>query len=52
LLKKIFLYDPKQRITAHEALQHPWFRESMVDDGTEAAKIRIQRETEQAGRYR
>ncbi|CAK7217832.1 serine threonine protein kinase CMGC group [Sporothrix curviconia] len=45
LLKRIFIYDPSQRITAKEALQHPWFREVAVqDDGTEAAKIRHQRE--------
>ncbi|CAK7268343.1 serine threonine protein kinase CMGC group [Sporothrix epigloea] len=45
LLKRIFVYDPSQRISAKEALQHPWFREVAVqDDGTEAAKIRLQRE--------
>ncbi|CAK7244430.1 MAG: serine threonine protein kinase CMGC group [Sporothrix thermara] len=45
LLKRIFIYDPSQRITAKEALEHPWFREVAVqDDGTEAAKIRLQRE--------
>jgi serine/threonine protein kinase len=41
LLKKIFVYDPARRLTAKEALQHPWFK--MVcspDDGTEAVKIR------------
>jgi dual-specificity kinase len=44
LLKKIFVYDPAQRITAKQALQHPWFKEvAHPDDGTEAAKIRIQR---------
>ncbi|KAI9669177.1 MAG: dual specificity protein kinase kns1 [Trizodia sp. TS-e1964] len=46
LLRKIFLYDPKQRITAKQALQHPWFKESIPDDGTEAAKIRVQRQLE------
>ena len=41
LLKKIFVYDPAQRITAKQALQHPWFREvAHPDDGTEAARIR------------
>lgn len=25
LLSKIFVYDPEQRITAQEALNHPWF---------------------------
>ncbi|CAK7235751.1 serine threonine protein kinase CMGC group [Sporothrix eucalyptigena] len=45
LLKRIFIYDPSQRITAKEALKHPWFSEIAVqDDGTEAAKIRLQRE--------
>jgi dual-specificity kinase len=44
LLRKIFVYDPEQRIKAHEALQHPWFKEGATpDDGTEAAKIRLQR---------
>ncbi|KAL9111695.1 MAG: hypothetical protein Q9227_003969 [Pyrenula ochraceoflavens] len=46
LLRKIFVYDPKNRITAKEALQHPWFKESIVDDGTEAIKIRDRREQE------
>jgi dual-specificity kinase len=41
LLQKIFVYDPAQRITAKQALQHPWFREvAHPDDGTEAARIR------------
>lgn len=44
LLTKIFIYDPAQRITAKEALNHPWFKEMAVaDDGTEAAKIRLER---------
>ena len=44
LLKKIFVYDPAERITAKEALKHPWFKEGATpDDGTEAAKIRMQR---------
>lgn len=46
LLKKIFVYDPKARITAKQALKHPWFRESIIDDGTEAARIRAERERE------
>jgi len=44
LLRQIFVYDPAQRITAKEALKHPWF--TMVpppDDGSEAAKIRLDR---------
>ncbi|KAL2022553.1 hypothetical protein VTK56DRAFT_5160 [Thermocarpiscus australiensis] len=53
LLQKIFVYDPAQRITAKQALQHPWFREvAHPDDGTEAARIRAeklrQREREMA----
>ncbi|KAF2726078.1 serine/threonine protein kinase [Polychaeton citri CBS 116435] len=44
LLRKIFVYDPKKRITAHEALKHPWFDEIVEDDGTEAGRIRVERE--------
>ncbi|KAF2103836.1 kinase-like protein [Rhizodiscina lignyota] len=40
LLRKIFVYNPAKRITAHEALKHPWFREALADDGTEAKRIR------------
>ncbi|KAF5014723.1 hypothetical protein F66182_14202, partial [Fusarium sp. NRRL 66182] len=36
LLQKIFVYDPKQRLTAKQALKHPWFKETITDDGTEA----------------
>lgn len=51
LLKKIFVYDPKKRITAKQALQHRWFRETLMDDGTEATKIRLQKErTEEKSR--
>ncbi|KAI9932277.1 hypothetical protein ASPWEDRAFT_739451 [Aspergillus wentii DTO 134E9] len=39
LLRQIFVYDPKQRITAKQALKHPWFKESLIDDGTEALRI-------------
>lgn len=48
LLKRIFVYDPKKRITAKEALKHPWFREAYEDDGTEADKIRLERERQAA----
>ena len=45
LLKKIFVYDPQRRITAKQALQHPWFQEAAhPDDGTEAARIRQDKE--------
>ena len=44
LLKQIFVYDPAQRITAKQALQHPWFKtKAQADDGTEATKIRLRR---------
>ncbi|KAI1822709.1 kinase-like domain-containing protein [Xylaria intraflava] len=44
LLQKIFVYDPAKRITARQALAHPWFREPAIpDDGTEALKIRLER---------
>lgn len=38
------MYDPKKRITAREALKHPWFEELVEDDGTEAGRIREERE--------
>lgn len=40
LLRRIFVYNPSKRITAKQALKHPWFREALQDDGTEAARIR------------
>lgn len=43
LLKQIFVYDPNARITAKEALKHPWFSTRLTDDGTEAARIRRDR---------
>ncbi|KAI9797360.1 MAG: dual specificity protein kinase kns1 [Piccolia ochrophora] len=46
LLRKIFLYDPKLRITAKDALKHPWFKETIMDDGSEAARLRLDRERE------
>ncbi|KAK6824013.1 Catalytic domain of the Dual-specificity protein kinases CDC-like kinase [Aspergillus parasiticus SU-1] len=48
LLQRIFVYDPKNRITAKDALKHPWFKESIVDDGTEALRIgeQLQRNTQ------
>ncbi|KAH5048167.1 hypothetical protein HBI81_249560 [Parastagonospora nodorum] len=44
LLRQIFVYDPKKRITAKQVLQHPWFKESLVDDGTKAHDVLIERE--------
>jgi dual-specificity kinase len=43
LLRKIFVYNPAKRITAKQALKHPWFRETLQDDGTEATRIREQK---------
>jgi dual-specificity kinase len=53
LLKRIFVYDPAHRITAKQALQHPWLKEmAQPDDGTEAAKIRQERiRQEQRNQY-
>ncbi|EEP78086.1 serine/threonine-protein kinase AFC2 [Uncinocarpus reesii 1704] len=39
LLRRIFVYDPLARISAKDALKHPWFKESIIDDGTEAVRI-------------
>lgn len=44
LLKKIFVYNPAKRITAKQALKHPWFKQTLEDDGTEALKIRKNKE--------
>lgn len=52
LLRKIFVYDPKKRITARDALKHPWFEELVEDDGTEAGRIRVERERLAAVRER
>lgn len=49
LLKKIFVYDPSKRITAREALNHPWFREVVSDEGLEAAHMRVEKEAELRG---
>ena len=48
LLRKIFVYDPNKRVTAKEALKHPWFKESLIDDGTEAARLRRERDEARA----
>ncbi|KAI9884837.1 MAG: endoribonuclease ysh1 [Watsoniomyces obsoletus] len=49
LLRRIFLYDPKSRITAKDALKHPWFKETIMDDGAEAARLRMERARAGAG---
>ncbi|OAA73665.1 Protein kinase-like domain protein [Cordyceps fumosorosea ARSEF 2679] len=43
LLRKMFAFDPNNRITAKEALRHPWFQQSTRDDGTEAARLHAER---------
>jgi len=48
-LRRIFQYDPKSRITAKQALKHPWFKETITDDGTEASKLRHRREMARQG---
>lgn len=41
LLRKILVFDPSERITAKDALQHPWFSTPMWrDEGDEARKMR------------
>lgn len=39
LLQRIFVFNPTQRITAKEALKHPWFAETSIDEGIEAFQI-------------
>ncbi|OBA22845.1 kinase-like protein [Metschnikowia bicuspidata var. bicuspidata NRRL YB-4993] len=34
LLKKLFVIDPDSRMTAREALEHPWFNLGIEDEGT------------------
>jgi dual-specificity kinase len=34
LLHKIFVYDANKRITARQALSHPWFKMAIMDDGS------------------
>ncbi|KAL4752434.1 hypothetical protein BDW72DRAFT_67845 [Aspergillus terricola var. indicus] len=52
LLQRIFVYDPKQRITAKDALKHPWFKEPITDDGTEALRIGQQLQQRNNGQQR
>ncbi|EWC47067.1 hypothetical protein DRE_03436 [Drechslerella stenobrocha 248] len=46
LLKKIFVYDPAKRISARDALKHPWFNEGFRDEGITVAQMRIDRGSE------
>ncbi|KAK9367963.1 kinase-like domain-containing protein [Lipomyces kononenkoae] len=39
LLKRIFIYDPSQRLAARQALDHPWFRETYIDEGSNSLGI-------------
>ncbi|KAK6353113.1 dual specificity protein kinase kns1 [Orbilia brochopaga] len=48
LLKKIFVYDPAKRITARDALKHPWFNEVFRDEGITVAQMRLDRTAEMA----
>lgn len=38
LLGQILVYDPAQRITARQALAHPWFKQHISDDGSETRR--------------
>jgi dual-specificity kinase len=42
-LKQIFVYDPSKRLTAREALRHPWFNEKIKDEGETVDKLRMER---------
>ncbi|KAK6506018.1 dual specificity protein kinase kns1 [Arthrobotrys conoides] len=46
LLKKIFVYDPAKRISARDALKHPWFNEVIRDEGITVAQMRIDKSVE------
>lgn len=35
LMLKMMTYDPAKRITAEEALKHPWFKESPLPEAIE-----------------
>ncbi|CAN6623661.1 dual specificity protein kinase Kns1p [Trichomonascus vanleenenianus] len=36
LLRRIFVYDPRERITARQALNHPWLQMSIRDEGSDS----------------
>ena len=35
-MSKLLLYDPERRITAREALKHPYFTSPVAEEGTVA----------------
>ena len=37
LIKKLLAYDPKERISAAEALQHPWFKIQVQEPANDKA---------------
>lgn len=39
LIRKLFIISPNRRLTAYEALQHPWFNLGIEDEGTIPVKI-------------
>ena len=49
LLQKMLVFDQSARITAKEALEHPWFYETTRDDGTEAKRIYNERTLSEIG---
>ncbi|KAK9464416.1 kinase-like domain-containing protein [Lipomyces arxii] len=34
LLQRIFVYEPGDRISARDALAHPWFKDTYIDEGS------------------
>ncbi|OAQ58411.1 ribonuclease H-like protein [Purpureocillium lilacinum] len=47
LLRKVFVCDASRRITAKQALNHPWFQTiAAPDDGTEAAQFQLDQHRE------
>lgn len=43
LLKEMFMVNPENRITVFQALESRFFNEPCRDDGTEAARIYMER---------
>ena len=40
LIEQMLVYDPAKRMTARQALRHPFFREQKDDDGADSARAR------------